>query len=136
MDQNIRWQQRFSNFSKAFDLLRSIQEMNVNSLSDLKKEGIIHRFDFTFEIAWKTLNDKMNYDGLKIIPSSPKSVFRHAYANNYISNIDSWLKMIEDRNLMSHTYDFEVFKNIIITIQTEYLKTLEELYISLIEKQQ
>ena len=55
MDQDIRWKQRFSNFSKAFNLLRGIQDMNVDSLSDLEKEGIIHRFEFTFELSWKTL---------------------------------------------------------------------------------
>ena len=135
MNQDIRWRQRFSSFSKALNLLRILKDKDINSLSDLEKEGIIQRFEFTFELAWKTLNDKMKHDGLNIGIVSPKSVFRHAYTNNYISNVESWLKMTDDRNLMSHTYDSEVFKNIIITIQTEYLKALEEFYLSLIEEQ-
>jgi nucleotidyltransferase substrate binding protein (TIGR01987 family) len=134
MNQDIRWQQRFSSFSKALNLLRIIKDMDINSLSDLEKEGIIQRFEFTFELAWKMLNDRMNYDGLNITMVSPKSVFRHAYTYNYISNVDLWLKMTEDRNLMSHTYESEIFKNIIITIKTEYLEVLEELHGSFIEE--
>ena len=65
MNQDIRWQQRFQNYAKAFALLRAvIKEKPVLSLSDLEKEGLIKRFEFTLELAWKTLKDKMQEDGI------------------------------------------------------------------------
>jgi nucleotidyltransferase substrate binding protein (TIGR01987 family) len=135
MESDIRWKQRFKNFSRAINLLREVRELDIKSLSQLEKEGIIQRFEFTLELAWKTLKDKMEDDGLILDKISPKVVIKEAFQAKYVTNIDSWLKMIGDRNLMSHKYDFEVFEAIIQTIISEYTTTLEELYLTLIEEQ-
>lgn len=66
MNQDIRWKQRFFNFQKAIGLLQEVSHLDLNSLSLLEKEGIIQRFEFTLELAWKTLKDKMEFDGLII----------------------------------------------------------------------
>lgn len=132
---DVRWQQRFKNFSRAIYLLRELKELDIKSLSQLEKEGIIQRFEFTLELAWKTLKDKMEDDGLLLDKISPKAVVREAFQAKYISDVESWLKMIGDRNLMSHTYDFEIFETVIPSIINEYIDTLNELYLELIEKQ-
>ena len=134
MENDIRWKQRFNNFARAVSLLNEVSEMNISTLSQLEKEGIVQRFEFTLELAWKTLKDKMEDDGLILDKISPKSVIRDAYQAKYIDNVESWLKMIGDRNLMSHTYDFDTFELIIPTIVTEYAKTLNEFYLSLNNK--
>lgn len=133
MEEDIRWRQRFDNFQKAMHLLRELKALDFKTLSQLEKEGIIQRFEFTLELAWKTLKDKMENDGLLLDKISPKAVVREAYQAKYISNVESWLKMIGDRNLMSHTYDFETFEAIIPTIIDEYVDTLNTFYISLID---
>src|SRR5690606_41538810 len=97
------------------------------------KEGIIQRFEFTLELAWKTLKDKMEYDGLILDKISPKMVLKDAYRNKYIDNIELWIEMINDRNLLSHTYDLDVFEGIIPDIQQKYTPLLSALYTSLIE---
>jgi nucleotidyltransferase substrate binding protein (TIGR01987 family) len=61
---DIRWKQRFSNFNRAFLLLREAMENDMSSLSQLEKEGIIQRFEYTFELAWKVLKDKMENEGI------------------------------------------------------------------------
>jgi len=53
----IRWRQRFENFERAFLLLREAFEKDPAAMSDLEKEGAIQRFEYTFELAWKTLKD-------------------------------------------------------------------------------
>ena len=136
MEQDIRWLQRFQNFSRAISLLKEIKILKLDNLSLLEKEGIIQRFEFTLELAWKTLKDRMEFDGLIIDKISPKMVAREAYKTKYIDNIDSWMRMIGDRNLLSHTYDFSLFETIIPSIQNEYVNTLEDLYTSLKEKQE
>ena len=56
MNPDIRWKQRFENYEKALTLLREAL-VDVESLSALEKEGAVQRFEFTFELGWKTLND-------------------------------------------------------------------------------
>lgn len=135
MEQDIRWKQRFANFQRAIKLLQEVPELDINELSYLEKEGIIQRFEFTLELSWKTLKDKMEYDGLILDKISPKMVLKEAYKYKYIDNIELWLEMINDRNLLSHTYDFQVFEDVIPDIQLKYTPLLSELYISLIEAQ-
>lgn len=135
MEQNIRWKQRFQNFQRAVKLLQEVSGLDIDALSLLEKEGIIQRFEFTLELAWKTLKDKMEYDGLIIDRISPKVVLKEAYQNKYIDNIETWIEMINDRNLLSHTYDFDVFVEVIPDIQQKYIPLLYNLYTSLVESQ-
>ena len=132
--QDKRWQQRFKNFQRAFLLLREALEKEPETLSQLEKEGIIQRFEYTFELAWKVLKDKMEFDGLEINQISPKAVVRQAYAAKYLDDADTWLRMIGDRNLISHTYDFSKFEAVIITLRAEYLPMLDDWYLKLLEE--
>ncbi|MBV5302198.1 MAG: nucleotidyltransferase substrate binding protein [Methylococcales bacterium] len=131
-NQDTRWKQRFSNFSRALSLLREAMEEDLDSLKQLEKEGIIQRFEYTFELAWKVLKDKMEFDGIVLDQISPKAVVRQAFAAKYINDPDTWLKMIGDRNLMSHTYDFMKFEAVIQSIADAYLPMLDEWYFSLL----
>lgn len=73
----------------------------------------------------------MEYDGLSIDQISPKAVIRQAYAAKYIDDAETWLKMIGDRNLMSHTYDFRKFEAVIQTIREAYLPMLSDWHLDL-----
>lgn len=131
-NQDIRWQQRFANFERALLLLREAMENDIDSFSQLEKEGIIQRFEYTFELAWNVIKDKMEHDGIVLDKISPKSIVRQAYAAKYIQDAETWLKMIGDRNLMSHTYDFAKFEAVIKTIADSYLPMLEKWYMELL----
>jgi len=130
MEHDIRWKQRFNNFNRAFILLREILEStnDICSLESIVKEGIIQRFEYTFELAWKTLNDKMTEDGLIVEKISPKYVFKAAYQSKYIDDIQVWLDMANDRNLMSHTYDFSKLDKVLLRLKNLYFPCLDKLY--------
>ena len=131
MDIDIRWQQRLDNFSKAVKLLEEVQILDLEKLSQLEKEGIIQRFEYTLELGWKTLKDRMESDGLILDRISPKVVIKEAFQAKYIDDIDSWLQMINDRNLLSHTYDLKTFESIIPDIRNHYSPLLTDLHIKL-----
>ncbi|KAF3984277.1 MAG: nucleotidyltransferase [Methylococcales symbiont of Hymedesmia sp. n. MRB-2018] len=133
--EGIRWKQRFQNYAKAFALLRIVIEENedILILSNLEKEGLIKRFEFTLDLAWKVLKDKMQDDGIIVDRISPKYVVKLAYSSKYIDNIDVWLAMINDRNLMSHTYNFTHFNKTIKSLKETYFSHLEKFYIDFIE---
>lgn len=123
----IRWKQRYENFQKVVEHIQELRNYDLAKLSELEKEGVIQRFEVTLELAWKTLKDKMEDDGIILDIISPKNVIRQAFQAKYITNIDSWLEMVGDRNLMSHTYDSEKFEEVVILILDEYIDNFEEL---------
>lgn len=125
-DKDIRWKQRFQNLSRAMHLLRLAVEQD--QLNQLEQVGLIQCFMFTFELAWKTLKDKMEEDGIVLDRISPKDVIRDAYSSKYIDDAEIWLKMIKDRNLLSHTYNFQTFEDVSIVIKQVYIQELEKLY--------
>ena len=126
MAEDIRWKQRFQNFHRAYALLQEAFTKYVHKLSQLEKEGIIQRFEYTYELAWKVLKDRMEFDGLVIDKISPKMVIRQAFTANYIKDAETWLKMTGDRNLMSHTYEIAKFEAVIESIQKAYLPMLSD----------
>jgi nucleotidyltransferase substrate binding protein (TIGR01987 family) len=129
----IRWKQRFENFQRAFILLRDGLD-SEKELNQLEQEGIIQRFEYTFELAWKLLKDIMENDGIVIERISPNYVIKQAFHSKYITDINTWLKMAGDRNLMSHTYNFTTFEVVIASIRQDYLPMLEEWYMSILMK--
>lgn len=115
--QDIRWKQRFTNYEKALNQLAD--GLDVKSPTKLEQEGIIQRFEYTFDLAWKVLKDFLQYQGYHEITGS-RDAFREAFKNGVIENGDVWMRMIENRNLTSHTYDEDTAENIFISIQNEY----------------
>ena len=71
MNSDIRWKQRFDNFDRAFVLLREALEPGLAALSQLEKEGTIQRFEIAFELAWKTMKDYLEENGLVVSPATP-----------------------------------------------------------------
>ena len=54
----IRWQQRHTNLTKAFRQLE--KGVCIEAPNEIEIQGIIQSFEFTFELAWKTLKDHLN----------------------------------------------------------------------------
>ncbi|MBN2652217.1 MAG: nucleotidyltransferase substrate binding protein [Spirochaetales bacterium] len=133
-DNDIRWKQRFYNFSKAFALLAEIPNYNHEDLSQLEKEGAIQRFEYTFELCWKTLKDKLEFDGIILETITPRSTFRKAFEVGYITNPATWFDIVDSRNLMSHTYNLETANQIFDKIRTTYIPEMNKLYNRLLEE--
>ena len=124
---DIRWEQRFENYEKALRLLREALAA-VASLSELEKEGAVQRFEFTFEVAWKTLKDYLVHNGVVLDQITPSSVIKQAFAAKIISDGQLWIDMLRCRNLMSHTYDEAVFDQAVREMAGRFLPGLDELY--------
>ena len=109
MTNDIRWKQRFQNFDRGVVLLREALENGPSALSALEKEGVIQRFEYTFELAWKTIKDFLEAGGLDISPITPRQVIKEAFAAKVLADGQAWIDMLDHRNLLSHTYDHSVF---------------------------
>ena len=121
---DIRWKQRYSNFEKAFRLLGSA--LGQTGLTKLEQEGVIQRFEYTFELAWKTLRDYLRHQGIET--DLPRDVLKQAFANRLIENGQIWIEMLESRNLMAHTYDEAAFEAAFHRIQKEFFPALKQVF--------
>jgi nucleotidyltransferase substrate binding protein (TIGR01987 family) len=115
--QDVRWKQRFSNYKKALSQLTKF--MQHTSLNELEKQGLIQAFEYTHELAWKTLSDFMKSKGNVDIFGS-KDATREAFHLNLLDNGEVWMEMILSRNMTSHTYNEETTKKIIEAIINHY----------------
>ena len=134
MTQEIRWHYRFRNFSRAYSLLSEALEEGVEGLSDLEKEGVIQRFEYTFELGWNTLKDRMEYDGVVMDSVTPRNVIRTAAATGLIVEGQTWIDMLDDRRNTSHRYDIKLLEEVLCNIRDNYLPILEALYLRLLSE--
>lgn len=125
---DVRWIQRFENFQRAFATLQSAAELaERRELSDLEKQGLIQGFEFTHELAWNVLKDFLTHQGISGLIGS-KDATREAFKNSLIQDGDAWMKMIESRNLTSHTYNLTVAQEITQDILTLFTPQFDAFY--------
>lgn len=126
-EQEVRWKQRFKNFNKAFGRLSdAIQILQKEPENVLMQAGLIQTYEFTFEVAWKTLKCYLEMEGFKI--QSPRKAIRQAFQCGYIQEGKLWLKALNDRNLTTHSYDDEVAHEVVEDIQSTYYFLLKDLH--------
>jgi nucleotidyltransferase substrate binding protein (TIGR01987 family) len=132
MSTELRWKQRFANFSRAFSQLEQAVSQ-IDSLSRLEKEGLVQRFEYTFELAWKTLKDYL--ESQSVDAKFPREVIKQSFFYEIIADGETWMDMLEKRNLMAHTYDENNFLVAVQVIVQSYYPAIKQLYCYLGDKQ-
>ena len=74
------------------------------------RDACIQRFEFTFELLWKTIQAIARREGL--VTNSPRAAFRAGFQLGLMDDTEVWFEMMEDRNLTSHTYNEVTAKRI------------------------
>ncbi|MDB5038006.1 MAG: nucleotidyltransferase substrate binding protein family [Bacteriovoracaceae bacterium] len=118
---DIRWQQRLQNLEKAYSDFSDA--CGLKKYSKLERSGLIQTFEFTFELAWKTLQDLLlsrGYQGIQ----GPKPVIEQAFQDGLIHEGESWMKMLVSRNLTVHSYDEKTAEEIATLIRNKYFPLL------------
>lgn len=124
VERDIRWIQRFNNYRKALEKFNQAVDIISNKMEwgeeidDLLEEGLIQRFEYTHELAWKVMKDYAQYQGYTNIQGS-RDAFRKAFEMGIIEN-EAWMESINDRNLTSHNYDDETVAEILESIIDTY----------------
>lgn len=116
---------KLNNYQKAVTRLQEGVE-SYNGVDELARDGLIQRFEFTFELAWKTLKAVFENEGL-IGLNSPRPILREAYAAGLIKEEEIWLQMLKDRNSAAHQYSEKIAIQIVKLVQTNYLIELQHL---------
>lgn len=124
-NQDIRWKQRFQNYEKAFGrLVRAIEVVKATPDDDLLQSGLVQTYEYTFELAWKTLKDYLESEGFLL--RSPRETIRQGFQSGFIVNAEDWLQALADRNLIDHIYDDEVMARVLKDVFERYFFILQE----------
>ncbi|MEA3465927.1 MAG: HI0074 family nucleotidyltransferase substrate-binding subunit [Thermodesulfobacteriota bacterium] len=136
--QDIRWLQRFGNYKKAFKQLEiGVEDATERELSDLEKEGLIQRFEYTQELSWQVIKDFYEYLGNTSIQGS-RDAFQLAVKRGLINSNcgGSLMESIKSRNKTVHSYNEETAHEIFTDIVNEYYQVFLVLKQALEKEQQ
>jgi nucleotidyltransferase substrate binding protein (TIGR01987 family) len=126
----LRWKQRYTNYVQA--LARLELYVAQKTLTELEEPGFIQTFEIVSELAWNTIKDFYEDQGLDAISGTlgiqgSKDAVRLAFQRGLIRDAKAWFRLIEDRNRTSHTYHEELAKRVAEHIRKEYIVLFREL---------
>lgn len=117
---------KYMNLVKAYNKLKEVSELYDGS-SEIIRDSLIQRFEFTYELTHKTLREFMKYLGVTLDNSFPRTIFKKAYVNNLISSEETWINLLEDRSCISHIYNENLASEVAERIVKDYVPAIEEL---------
>ena len=103
---------RLAELTPAFARLKEAMPTVTNQL---EKDGVIQRFEFVFELVWKTLKDYAEDRG-RMDASSPKDAFRVAADLGIIEDPLPWFDFLKSRNEATHLYDEQKAEEVYVQI--------------------
>ena len=119
--EEVRWKQRFQHYCAALEGLERAAELaRTRPLSELEEQGVIQGFEFTHELAWKTMKDFFQSRGTSKLFGS-KDATREAFQAGLIQDGEVWMQMILHRNLTSHAYDRSSAQEILQAVLEVYM---------------
>lgn len=125
-----KFETKFSNYEKALERLKEGLSQYSNLPNSIIRDGVIQRFEFTSELAWKTAREFL-LDQQYADINSPKAVMKKAWEHGLISGNDGWISLLADRNLTSHMYDEATAEEILNRIKNNHLNLLLELAVKM-----
>jgi nucleotidyltransferase substrate binding protein (TIGR01987 family) len=118
MEEDIRWKQRFSNYNKA---LRQLQKFtDKGALNELEQQGLVHVFEYTYELAWNVMKDYFTYMQADQNILGSRDAIQLAFNRGLITDGKIWMDMIESRIKSSHTYNEDTAQEIADKIVQQY----------------
>lgn len=105
--------------------LVKLEEGLKKTKDQLDKDGVIQRFEFTFELLWKTIRIFLEYQGIEA--KTPRSAFKEAFKLGIIKDEELSLDMLEDRNRTSHVYNKKIAREIFNNIKKKYTSQIRSI---------
>jgi nucleotidyltransferase substrate binding protein (TIGR01987 family) len=90
------------------------------------RDSTILSFTFVYELTWKAMKEALGLVGISA--RNPRETFQHAYRQEWIGNERFWLDMLEDGDLIVHTYNQDLAKEIYHRIREEYAPEFRKVY--------
>lgn len=119
-----RFLERLADYKNAVERL---EEALKEQETEIVIDGALHRFEFCFELAWKTIKDALEYLGLVDKTGSPRENIQLAFRHGIIEDGEKWIEIMLSRNLLAHLYDEKTSRDIYNKIKNDYIFEFEKL---------
>jgi nucleotidyltransferase substrate binding protein (TIGR01987 family) len=118
---------KYENFCKALANLEEGIKLD-EPYTVVEQTGIVGLFEICFEQSWKVIKEILeNHGRTEEKIGSPRGIIKLAFQCGMISDCDGWLKLLEARNILAHTYSDEQSLDIIADLKNEYIGLFREL---------
>ena len=122
-NEDLRWRQRLENLERALGQLKAALAAHLDDpANEVIGMAVIKAYEFSFELSWKTLKDLLAYEGIDAL--LPREVLRQAFAYGLVGDGQLWIEMLEQRNLMAHTYDVHRAQQALAMIRDRFAPAL------------
>ncbi len=119
----LRWRQRLESLQRALALLMAaLAALGADPGNEVIGIAVIKAYEFSFELSWKTLKDLLSHEGIDAL--LPREVLRQAFATGLVDDGQLWIDMLEQRNLMAHTYDLARARQALALIEERFAPAL------------
>lgn len=114
------------NLEPLENAINSLEEaLSQPSHTKLERDGVIQRFEYTYELCWKAAKRILEAEGIAI--DTPRSIFRELGNLGWINNVEAWLAFHKSRNYTSHQYG-EKLAEISFSLAKQFLPIVQQLF--------
>jgi len=129
--EDIRWQQRLSNYSNILRVLdANLESSDLDDFGELEQIGLAKSFELTFELMWKLIKDYLESQDVEIGLISPKNVLRVAGTSGLLELMgvdgEALIAAHRTRNELTHVYDEEAFRSALEQVKRDFLPELNK----------
>ena len=114
-------------YQKYKKALKRLQEALNEEETEIVIDGVLHRFEFTFELSWKTMKGCLEYMGIVNKTGSPRENIQLAFKQGLIDDGEMWINIMLDRNSLAHLYDEDTSREIYDNIKNKYMIEFKKL---------
>jgi nucleotidyltransferase substrate binding protein (TIGR01987 family) len=111
---------KFENFSAALLNLKDMYEYD-EPYSNVTLTGLVGLYEICFEQAWKAIKEILEYNGYsESATGSPKTILKTAYQAGMIKDEELWLRALQERNNVAHSYNQNIALGIVASAKSEF----------------
>ena len=130
----LQFMKKLENFINCLSILADA-DFKFAERNDIYRIGIIGKFNLTFELAWKALQEIMRIHSVEgAATGSPREILQLGYKIGFINDSEVWLLMLKKRNTSVHIYNEDEIDEMIMLIRDSFIPVFVDLKDMLVKK--
>lgn len=118
---------RYENFCNSLTNMKEIYNYQ-EPYDTVVLTGLVGLYELCFEQSWKMMKDILESHGYEEgATGSPKIILKTAYKAGMIKNEDLWLRALQERNNVTHSYNQKIALEIVLQAKEEFYDMFCEL---------